>query len=221
LPAGTSGRAGNREEEIKDDFYLGKFEVTQGEWEAVMGHNPSQHSRTGNLKDAVKDVPDAELSRFPVENVSWEGAQQFLTRLNGREKGSGWTYRLPTEVEWEYACRGGPSADKGDDTCDFYAGRPGNQLGPDRANIMYQLRRTCKVGSYPPNRLGLHDMHGNVYEWCAEVDAFRGVASRRGGGYGHQPHECRAAQHGALGKTLGAHDCGLRVARVPTHEESK
>ena len=77
-----------------------------------MGRNPSHFSRTGGGKDAVKDIPDAELKRFPVENVSWEDAQEFLRLVNEKEKEAGWVYRLPTEVEWEYACRGGPLSDK-------------------------------------------------------------------------------------------------------------
>ena len=105
---GGGGKPGDKEVEITHDFYLGKYEVTQEEWEKVMGSNPSHFSRTGGGKDAVKDIADAELKRFPVENVSWDDAQLFLERLNKREKEAGWVYRLPKEAEWEYACRGGP-----------------------------------------------------------------------------------------------------------------
>ena len=109
---GGKDKLGDKEVEIPADFYLGKYEVTQEEWEKVMGENPSHFSRNGGGKDAVKDIPDADLKRFPVENVSWDQCQVFVAKLNKREKETGWVYRLPKEAEWEYACRGGPMADK-------------------------------------------------------------------------------------------------------------
>jgi formylglycine-generating enzyme required for sulfatase activity len=208
---------------VPRDFYLGKYEVTQEEWQAVMGSNPSQFSRQGDRKDAVKDVPEVELRRFPVENVSWEEAQQFLSRLNTREPESGWIYRLPTEEEWEYACRGGPSSDKADFTYDFYLESPGNQLTPAQANIGYHpnsLKRPCPVGSYKPNRLGLHDMHGNVFEWCDDGENDGKRAVRRSSGYGHSPEQSRAATRDLFEKNARAHDMGLRVARLPLKAES-
>ncbi|QDU21949.1 bifunctional serine/threonine-protein kinase/formylglycine-generating enzyme family protein [Urbifossiella limnaea] len=107
---GGKDKLADKEVEIPADFYLGKYEVTQEEWEKVMGENPSHFSRAGYGKDAVKDIPDADLKRFPVENVSWDQCQIFVAKLNKLEKETGWVYRLPTEVEWEYACRGGPMA---------------------------------------------------------------------------------------------------------------
>jgi formylglycine-generating enzyme required for sulfatase activity len=187
-----------------------------------MGRNPSHYSRTGQRKDAVKDVPDSELGRFPVENVSWEEAVQFLGRLNTRELADGWIYHLPTEEEWEYACRGGPSSDKADFAYDFYLETPSNQLTPDQANIGYHprsLKRPCPVGSYKPNRLGLHDMHGNVFEWCNNVDKDDRHAARRSSGYGHSPDESRAKCRDWFGKSGQAHDMGLRVARVPIEDD--
>ena len=86
---GGGGKPGDKEVEIADDFYLGKYEVTQEEWEKVMGSNPSHFSRTGGGKDAVKDISDADLKRFPVEQVSWDDAQLFLEQLNKREKEDG------------------------------------------------------------------------------------------------------------------------------------
>ena len=109
---GGDGKPGDKEVEIPADFYLGKYEVTQEEWQKVMGSNPSSFSRTGAEQDAVKDIPDEDLKRFPVEMVSWDDAQLFLEELNRAEKEPGWVYRLPTETEWEYACRGGPMADR-------------------------------------------------------------------------------------------------------------
>jgi formylglycine-generating enzyme required for sulfatase activity len=107
---GGGGIPGDKPVEIEQDFYLGKYEVTQGQWEAVMGSNPSWFSRNGRGRDAVKDVADADLRQFPVESVSWEDAQELIRKLNEREKGSGWLYRLPTEAQWEYACRGGATS---------------------------------------------------------------------------------------------------------------
>jgi formylglycine-generating enzyme required for sulfatase activity len=94
------------EVEITKAFYMGKYEVTQGEYEKVMGTNPSGFSVKGADKDEVKGM---DTNRFPVESVSWEEAMKFCTKLNAlaKEKAAGRTYRLPTEAEWEYACRGG------------------------------------------------------------------------------------------------------------------
>src|SRR5437763_9097215 len=116
---GGGGKPGDKEVEIKEDFYLGKYEVTQEEWGKVLGTVPSWFSRVGTGKGGVKDIPEAELKRFPVEQVSWDDAQLFLGQLNKRDKQEGWVYRLPNEAEWEYACRGGPMSDKLDSAYDF------------------------------------------------------------------------------------------------------
>lgn len=90
---------GDTEVELKNDFYLGKHEVTQEEWEKVMGNNPSWFSRNGGGKDAVKDISDAELKQFPVQFVSSDECQTFLAKLNEQAKETGWQYRLPLEKE--------------------------------------------------------------------------------------------------------------------------
>lgn len=132
-------------------FYLGKYPVTQGQWEAVMGSNPSQ------FKGANR----------PVENVSWEDAVEFCQKLSQK---SGKGYRLPSEAEWEYACRAGT-------TTPFYFGET---ITPDLANYEgtetygsgpkgeYRAQ-TTDVGNFPPNAFGLYDMHGNVWEWCQDI----------------------------------------------------
>ena len=126
-------------------FYLGKYEVTQEQWEKVAGTNPSF------FKGA----------KHPVETVSWNDCQSFVTKLN--EKVPGQTFRLPTEAEWEYACRAGNEGDYcyGDHVgvLDEYAWY-GNS--PDGNST------THPVGEKKPNAWGLHDVHGNVYEWCAD-----------------------------------------------------
>ena len=216
---GGNGQQGERKVEMPNDFYLGRYEVTQAEWEQVTGQNPSWFSRAGGGKDAVKDISDADLKRFPVEQVSWDDAQLFLERLNKQEPSAGWVYRLPTADQWEYACRGGPLSDKLDSAFDFYFDKPTNQLLPDQANVAPEpgkgLQRTCKVGSYKPNRLGLYDMHGNVCEWSSDEEKTADGISKRwhkggawkfdsgaSGGYAFQPS----------GRDI---HIGLRLARVP------
>jgi formylglycine-generating enzyme required for sulfatase activity len=126
-----------------DDFYLGKYEVTQAQWEKVMGNNPSRFKGRDN----------------PVEQASWNDVQQFIERLNNQ---SDRKYRLPTEVEWEYAARSGGKKEKYSGTSQegvlgqyaWYGNNSGNQTHP--------------VGEKRPNGLGLYDMAGNVWEWCAD-----------------------------------------------------
>jgi|GEM_PF-2934451 len=212
VPAGKSwlggggGKPGTRQVEFKDDFHLGKFEVTQGEWQQVMGGNPSWHRQ-------VSGVADDEMRRFPVEMVSWHDAQEFVRRLNERAQEAGWVYRLPTEEEWEYACRGGVQ-DEANSGFDFYFAEPTNSLLQTAANFGNQPRRTCQVGLFAPNRLGLYDMHGNVEEWCAEK---HGAAKRpvRGGDWGGSSHSCRAAERRESDPADKNNLKGLRVARVP------
>ena len=180
---GGKDKLGDREVEIPADFYLGKYEVTQEEWTQVMGENPSHFSRNGDGKDAVKDINDADLKRFPIENVTWDQCQLFVAKLNKLEKEMGWVYQLPTRNEWEYACRGGPMLDKLDGAFDFYFTKPKNTLLPEQANFNNGVKRTCKVGSYQPNALGLYDMHGNVWEWCDDMLQPGGQRLRRGGAW--------------------------------------
>jgi formylglycine-generating enzyme required for sulfatase activity len=128
---------------------IGVYPVTQGQWQAVMGGNPSR-------------FPDRD--DHPVEAVSWSDSQAFCTRLGQAE---GRAYRLPTEAEWEHACRAGTATP-------FHFGAA---LTTDQANYNgvsgthgqgLQRERTTPVGSFPPNAWGLYDMHGNVWEWCAD-----------------------------------------------------
>jgi formylglycine-generating enzyme required for sulfatase activity len=143
---------------ITRPFYLGAYTVTQGQFQNVMGKNPSffQPKNGGS--------PD-----HPAEQVRWGDAREFCARLSAlpEEKKAGRTYRLPSEAEWEYACRAGTttpfnvgaalSSTQGNFNGNFPYG--GAEKGPF-------LGRTAKVGSYAPNAWGLYDMHGNVYEWC-------------------------------------------------------
>ena len=185
LPKGTFYMGWNGDEGLRqEDGDQGGLRdrrphVTQGQWQAVMGNNPSCFSRDGDGKDKVKDISDEDLKQFPVEKVSWNDAQEFIKKLNEKEKGKGYLYRLPSEAEWEYACRGGATSEE-ECSYHFYFAKPTNDLSSKQANFNGDypfgkadkgpyLGRTTKVGSYPPNKLGLYDMHGNVWQWCEDL----------------------------------------------------
>jgi formylglycine-generating enzyme required for sulfatase activity len=131
---------------ITKEYWLGKYEVTQGEWETVMGSNPSNFK--GN-------------NRLPVENVSWNDAMAFCQKVTERERNAGrltegYVYKLPTEAQWEYACRAGSTAAYAGDlgAMAWYSSNSGNETHP--------------VGAKQANAWGFHDMHGNVWEWCSD-----------------------------------------------------
>lgn len=165
--AGAQGHESPRHRvEISRPFQMGVHEVTQAQFEQVMGYNPSYFCKAGDGADKVAGM---DTTSFPVESVSWGEAVAFCRKLSERpaEKKAGRAYRLPTEAEWEYACRVGAET----------AFHTGSTLTAKQANIngwfRYgpsergpNLQRTTTVGSYPPNEYGLYDMHGNVWEWC-------------------------------------------------------
>lgn len=181
-------------------FSIGRFEVTQAEWRAMMGADPS----------GFKACDDC-----PVERVSWTDAQEYLRRLSAR---SGRTYRLPSEAEWEYAARAR--------TVTAY--HVGPVLTALQANI--DLKRTMPVGRYPANPFGLHDMHGNVWEWVqdcymntyseAPTDGsareWRNCEYRvlRGGSWGSQASSARSAVRFRAEPDLREDYAGFRVART-------
>ena len=188
---GGGGRKAAKKTAVKEDFEIAICTVTQGQWQEVMGTNPSLCSRDGKGKDSVKDIKDEDLKHFPVEMVSWDDAQAFINNLNEKEKRNGYHYRLPSETEWEYACRGGATSEE-ECSYDFYFAKPTNDLSSKEANFNGNvpfgkadkgpyLGRTTKVGSYAPNKLGLYDMHGNVWQWCEDLRE-KGAPSERGSG---------------------------------------
>jgi formylglycine-generating enzyme required for sulfatase activity len=146
--------------EITQPFFLGRYEVTQEEWRAVMGTSPSQFA--------------ACRPRCPVENVTFADVQQFLAKLNANPSAT-LRYRLPTEAEWEYACRAGTTGpfftgeNLTTDQANYNGRFPYPTSSPGPASPMGEFRqRPTPVGSFPPNRWGLADMHGNVWEWTAD-----------------------------------------------------
>ena len=218
---GGANKQGGTKVVFSQDFYLGQYEVTQEEWEVVTGGlTPSRFSRQGPDADAVKGIGDAELKRFPVEGVSWDDSEVFIEQLNKKEAETGWAYRLPKAWEWEYACRGGPG-DMLASAFDFYFAQPTNTLLPELANFKWEigLKRTCKVGSYEPNSLGLYDMHGNVHEWCEDAATGADGASRRvswGGSWHSGSWDCRARSRYTFPPSYRNNFLGLRLARVPS-----
>jgi serine/threonine protein kinase len=203
---------------IDYDFYLGRYEVTQGEWERITENNPSYFSRKGLRNKDVAGLTDAELRRLPVDRVTWQDCQDFVANLNKRFPQNGWIYRLPTVLEWEYACRGGPMADKSEGNFDFYFDHPTNELSSKDANYIGSgLGRTVPVGSYLPNRLGLFDMLGNVWEWCDDqrTGKNRTLCASLGGGFKDPPSLCKPTAHGDADPLWTDETRGLRIARVP------
>jgi formylglycine-generating enzyme required for sulfatase activity len=229
VPSGTfwmgggGGQAGTRQVAVERDFYLGAVPVTQGQWQSLLGQSPSWFSRTGGGRDMVCDISGPDLADFPVENVSWHDAQLLIHRLNEINTDPEWAYRLPTEEEWELACRGGAISPEEcsyhfylDELSDILSSTQANFDGnhPFGASLGPCLGRTCKVGSYPPNRLGIHDMHGNVWEWCDTAEGT--VRVLRGGSWGSHGTYCRAAIRSRLAASDRSYNRGLRLARVPS-----
>ncbi len=227
LPKGTfyMGWDGDKKgvkTEIAEDFEIAVHDVTQGQWEAIMGTKPSYFSRFGAGRNEVRAITDEELKLFPVESVSWDDAQEFLKKLNEKKRGSGYRYRLPTEAEWEYACRGGATSLE-ECSFHFYFATPTNDLSSEQANFNGELPfgnapkgpylcRTTRVGAYPSNKLDLCDMHGNVWQWTATSDGSDRVS--RGGSLDNFGFFCLAAYRSWCTASYRSLSTGFRLARV-------
>ena len=187
-----------------DGFWIGKYEVTQGQWQQIMGNNPS-YNKSGN--------------DFPVEQVSWNDCQDFITALNG--KGSN-TFHLSTEAEWEYAARGGGKEEK------YAGGDDLDSLGWYDSN---SGSHSHEVGTKAPNSLGIYDMSGNVFEWCQDRYAHDYYFSSprdnpqgpstgsnrvfRGGSWYYAAQGCRAAIRRNSGPGNQGFSLGFRLVLSP------
>jgi formylglycine-generating enzyme len=188
-----------------DDFSIGTYLVTQAEWQAVMGDNPSSFAECGG--------------NCPVESVSWKDAKKFIRQLNAR---TGKRYRLPTEAEWEYAARSGGKQEKWAGTIDA------NRLDEYAWYKDNSDMKTHEVGQKQPNGLGLYDMSGNVWEWCqdrydekyyeqAKEKNPKGPESgeyrvMRGGSWNYDSSITRAAYRGDINPDNRNSDLGFRLA---------
>ena len=206
------GEAPQHPVRITRPFYLGKYEVMQAQWEALMGSNPSRFT---------------DDASHPVEQVSWDDVQPFLAKLNESRNSQGMKFALPTEAQWEYACRAGTTAfwHCGDEEAKLqeYAWFNVNSGG-----------KTHPVGDLLANGFGLYDMHGDVFEWCADWYAPDYYAQSppndpsgprsgsrrvgRGGGWGNRARDCRSALRNGIGPQWRERGLGFRLAAVLVDE---
>jgi formylglycine-generating enzyme required for sulfatase activity len=224
---------------ITKAFYLGVHQVTQAEFQKVMGINPSWFSQAGGGKSKVARM---DTSRFPVDSVSWLDAVNFCNKLSeleglecyytsrGQPMAPSTGYRLPTEAEWEYACRAGTVSAFafGDRISSINANFDGSYSYNGSVKSSH-LGRTTVVGSYQPNEFGLFDMHGNVWEWCQDGYSeswystssvedpinLQGSTARvyRGGAWDEIPQLCRSASRFCYMPDYHDSEVGFRVAR--------
>lgn len=218
-------------------FWLSQFELTQEEWIDIMGSNPATYKESGLMA--------------PVENVSWREALEFCRRLTDRERARGalppgWEYSLPSEAQWEYACRAGTTTaySFGNDRALLHLHGNYNDINTNFSDKDTEhddrFPYTAPVGSYrdketKPNAWGFFDMHGNVFEWCADAlvpnDADYGPDAAsdplgtqgshrvsRGGGWGFSPRSCRSAYRSAIPPSSRNSNLGFRPAVVPSSQ---
>jgi len=184
---------------ISKPYYMGKYEVTQEQWEALIGNNPSADKG----------------AKLPVTKVSWEDCQDFIKKLNAKTDGG---YRLPTEAEWEFACRAGT-------TTPYWFGQ---KITPKDAN--YAKLEPVEVGSYKPNAFGLYDTHGNAWEWCQDwwaqypsgsvIDPVGPITGQyralRGGSFVNiTGSKARSYDRARLTPNYREYTCGFRLAKTP------
>jgi formylglycine-generating enzyme required for sulfatase activity len=205
------------------EFFMGKYAVTQAQYQAIMGGNILRKIIGNNNPSSFKG------EKRPVENVSWDEAVEFCKKLSQK---IGRTYRLPSEAEWEYACRART-------TTPFYFGETittdlvnynGNNPYGSAPKGEYR-QQTTDVGKFPPNFFGLYDMHGNIWEWCEDVynDNYTGapkdsspwltgkdnnIKLLRGGSWLHAARSCRSAYRGGLARAIRNDHVGFRVVAV-------
>jgi len=198
-----------------EPFYLARHELTQAQWKALMGANPSAHQGAG--------FPEAD--RMPVEQVSWKDCQQLMEKLNARIAGGG--FRLPTEAEWEYAARAGSGGTQPLESLAWFRANSAKQPPPADGFQQIEAFSPRPAGTRQPDRLGLYDMRGNVWEWCSSMarpypyeasDGREGLAgdelrTLRGGGFADSAASLDPAfRHGERPDRRYRWN-GLRVAR--------
>ncbi len=190
------------------NFFMGKYPITQAQWKAIASRTDLKVEKDLDLNPAhFKDRPDSD--RRPVERVNWYDAIEFCARLSKLKEGR--EYRLPSEAEWEYACRAGTTTPFyfGETITGKFANYRASETYAEEAKGEYR-QQTTPVGQFPPNAFGLYDMHGNVREWCADTwhDNYDGAPTDgsvwiengndnrsplRGGSWGYNPINCRSA----------------------------
>ena len=224
IPAGTFMMGSPKEEidrhkneiphkvTLTKGFYMGVYSVTQEQWKQIMGNNPSGFKGEKNL---------------PVETASWEDCQEFIKKLRGKDKKP---YRLPTEAEWEYSCRAGTKTpfSFGETISTDQANYNGNfTYGDGKKGV--DRKKTTPVGSFPANAWGLHDMHGNLWQWCQDwygeypqkdvVDPQGPEKGEgrvlRGNSWLFSPQFCRSAYRSWDVPGRRCDLCGLRVCFCP------
>jgi formylglycine-generating enzyme required for sulfatase activity len=237
MPAWLKAEGPRHKVRITKAFHLGIHHVTQAQFRKVMGYNPSYYSKDGRKCDPAdvcphppaggkEKVAGIDTDGFPVENLSWQEAADFCRKLSAlpEEKKAGRVYRLPTEAEWEYACRAGEKKHSKFNI--------GDRLTKADANFDGNVGRPCKVGGYRPNAWGLYDMHGNVWQWCAdwygekayeggERDDPKGPAKgirrvQRGGAWNCSDSSCRSAFRANLAPGYRCFAHGFRAAIAPS-----
>ncbi|MBQ9771524.1 MAG: SUMF1/EgtB/PvdO family nonheme iron enzyme [Lentisphaeria bacterium] len=236
-PTGESGRDSDERQHwvtLSHDFYLGETEITQGQWKAIMKTDVRAQKAKGSDYGSVTGVVD----NHPMYFVSWNDAMQFCEELNKRfsqQLNGKWKFTLPTEAQWEYACRGGTTTALNNGT--NLTSTEGRCSNLDKVGWydMNSGKETHAVRRLAANKFGLYDMHGNVWEWCLDssnwksgvvTDTYSGeqkdpVCSTgsyrvmRGGSWSYDAHRCRSASRDSNGPTRRLNFVGFRVALVP------
>jgi formylglycine-generating enzyme required for sulfatase activity len=190
---------------ITKPFYIGKYPVTQGDWEKLMGNNPSRF----------------KAKRAPVESVSWNDCQEFIRKINQNK-----TYRLPTEAEWEYSARGGSTG-----SSIYTYGNDPNKLGEYAWYSENSGDTTHPVGQKKPNSFGLYDIIGNIFEWCGDLydkDYYKNSSSAdpkgadkgenrvlRGGSWGNDASNSRLSGRNSYNPDYRFNFIGFRLVLIP------
>jgi formylglycine-generating enzyme required for sulfatase activity len=234
IPAGEFQMGSPAEEKERDadegpqhlvrlrSFFLGQTPVTQAEWKVVAGWPKLE-------VDLNSDPSSSKGANRPVERVSWQEAVEFCQRLSQRSKRE---YTLPSEAQWEYSCRAGTTTpfSFGETLTPDLSNYDGNYTYASGPKGVYRIR-TSEVDSFPANGWGLHDMHGNVWEWCLDLwhATYKGAPADgrawmlgggphrllRGGSWGNHPADCRSAFRSVILPDVRYYSVGFRVCCLP------